>query len=319
MPQPSQQEVHIDVALTNISVAYIQKAENFIAAQVFPVVPVDKQTNKYYSYTKNDWFRDEAQKRADGAESAGSGYGLSTASYACDVFALHKDVGAQALANQDAAADLERGAVEFVTQRMLVRRELQFVADYFGTGKWATDKVGGTDFTKWSDYAGSDPTEDVEAGKETILKNTGLPANVLLLGYQTYRRLKQHPDIKEQFKYTSSDSITAAMLAVYFDIERVLVSQSVYASNVEGETAVMDFTAGKNALLCHVASNPGLLTPSAGYIFSWQGISESLGFDIGVSSQYLGTRKCWRYEAETAWDNKLVATDLGYFFSAAVA
>lgn len=319
MPQPTQSEVHVDVALTNISVAYLQSQGNFIADKVFPVVPVDKQTNKYFTFTKNDWFRDEAKPRADGTQSAGSGYGLSTASYSCDVFGFHKDVGAQALANQDAAADLERGAVEFVTQRMMVRRELQFVTDYFTTGKWATDKTGGTDFVKWSDYAGSDPTEDVEAGKEAVLQSTGFMPNTLVLGYQVYRRLKQHPDIKEQFKYTSPESLTPAMLAAYFDIERVLVSQSVYATNVEAETAAMAFTAGKNALLAYVTPTPGLLVPSAGYIFSWQGVSENLGFDIGVSSFYMPKEKAWRYEAETAWDNKLVATDLGYFLASAVA
>ena len=80
MAQPSINQVHIDAILTNISVAYMQKSENFIADKVFPVVPVDKKSDKYFTYTKNDWFRDEAQRRADATESAGSGYSLSTAS-----------------------------------------------------------------------------------------------------------------------------------------------------------------------------------------------------------------------------------------------
>ena len=55
MPQPTQNQVHVDAILTNISVAYMQKQENFIANKVFPIVPVDKQSDKYFSYTKNDW------------------------------------------------------------------------------------------------------------------------------------------------------------------------------------------------------------------------------------------------------------------------
>ena len=57
MPQPTQSQVHVDAILTNISVAYLQRAENFIADKVFPVVPVDKQSDKFFTYDKNDWLR----------------------------------------------------------------------------------------------------------------------------------------------------------------------------------------------------------------------------------------------------------------------
>ena len=63
MPQPSVNQVHIDAILTNISVAYLQNTNNFIADKVFPVIPVDKKSNLYFKYTKDDWFRDEAQRR----------------------------------------------------------------------------------------------------------------------------------------------------------------------------------------------------------------------------------------------------------------
>ena len=71
MPQPNINSVHVDAILTNISVAYLQNQDNFIADKVFPVIPVDKKSDKYFTYTKNDWFRDEAQRRAPGTESAG--------------------------------------------------------------------------------------------------------------------------------------------------------------------------------------------------------------------------------------------------------
>ena len=137
MAQPTSSAVHaVDVPLTNISTAYIQSQDNFIAGKVFPVVPVMKQRDRYYTYTKNDWFRDEAKARADGTESAGSGYGLSTSTYSCDVFAIHKDIGYQARNNADAGINLDRDATEFVTQRLLLRREIQWVSDYFTTSVW---------------------------------------------------------------------------------------------------------------------------------------------------------------------------------------
>lgn len=319
MPQPTQTDVHVDAILTNISVAYIQAESRFIASQVFPNISVQKQSDKYFTYTKNDWFRDEAQVRADGTESVGSGYGVSTASYSCDVYAFHKDIGDQARKNSDNPLSPDQDATRFVTQRMLVRKEVQWVSDYFTTGVWGTDKVGATDFTKWSDYAGSNPIDDMEAGKETILSNTGFMPNTLVMGYQVFRQLKNHPDIIDRIKYTSSQTVTPDLLARMFEVDRVLVSTAIKATNLEGETAAYAFTHGKNAWLGYVAPNPGLLTPSAGYTFAWTEVSDGMNQNVGISKFRIPELRADRIEAQMAWDNKVVATDLGYFFSAAVA
>ena len=325
MPQPTQSQVHVDAILTNISVAYLQRAENFIADKVFPVVPVDKQSDKFFKYDKNDWLRDEARVRADGTESVGSGYNITTDTYYADVFAIHKDIGDQTRANADAPINVDREAAEFVTHRLLMRRELQFVSDFMTTGKWATDVTGVSgspssgQTRQWNDYTNSDPIEDIEAGKAQILSVTGLEANTLVLGYDTFRQLKNHPDLVDRIKYTSSQTITEDMLARMFDIDRVLVSKSVKATNKEGATGAYAFSTGKTALLAHVAPNPGILTPSAGYTFTWTGVSQGLGATIGTSSFRMESLRATRVEAELAFDNKIIGTDLGYFWNSIVA
>lgn len=325
MPQPTLYQTHIDAPLTNISVAYLQSAQNFIANQVFPVVPVDKKSDKFFVYTKNDWFRDEAARRADGTESAGSGYNLTTDSYAADVWAFHKDVGDQTRANSDSPLVPDREATEFVTSRLLLRQEIQFVTDYIATGVWGTDLAGvasspsTNQFIKWSDFANSDPLEDVELGKETILSATGFMPNTLVLGYQVYRKLRNHPDLVDRIKYTSSNTITTDIMARLFDVERVLVAKAVKATNVEGGTAAYSFAYGKSALLTYSAPNPGLMTPSAGYTFAWRGVSGGLGSTVGVSRIRMEHLKADRIEGEISFANKVVAPDLGVYFSAAVA
>lgn len=321
MPQPSSAQVYIDEALTNVSTAYQQADDQFIATRVFPIVPVEKQSGKYFTYTKADWFRDEAKPRADATESAGTGYGLSTASYAADVFALHKDIGEQARANAAPQVDLERDATRFITQRMLLRMEIQFVSDVFGTGIWATDA---TPSNLWSDYTASDPIEDIETAKETILAATGREANTLVLGYQVFRKLKRHPEIIDLIKYTNSvdgRTVTPELLAAMFDVERVLIAKAIKNTAVEGETAAYSFVHGKHALLLHVADNPGLLTPSAGYTLVWRGVHQGgTGMnDIGITRFDIPEIRATRVEGQIAFDNKIVGTDLGYFFSGAVA
>ena len=43
--QPGRGDVHVDAALTNISVAFMQDASHFIAAQVFPEIPVTHRSD----------------------------------------------------------------------------------------------------------------------------------------------------------------------------------------------------------------------------------------------------------------------------------
>lgn len=319
MPQPTPRDVHIDAALTNVSIAYIQSAAAYVADRVFPNLPVEKQTDKYFTYNRGDWFRDEAAVRPPASESAGSGYRLSTDSYACDIIAFHKDVPQEVEANQDPAIDSGRDAAEYVTQVLLINRENAFASTYFTTSVWTTDKTGGTHFARWDDDANSDPLADIVAGKTTILTSTGFLPNTLLLGYPVYEALKKHPLVVERYKYTSAESITAAMLARLFEVDRVLVAAAIKNTGKEGATDAMSLILGKHALLCYSNPRPSLLTPSAGYTFTWRNMTTANGLGVRTNRIPVPLRKADRIEGEMAYDLKKVAADLGYFFNTAVS
>src|SRR5271170_4677088 len=107
MPQPVYGQVHVNQALTTVSVAYVQSADSYVADKMFPSVPVEHQSDVYYVFNKDDFYRDEAQPRADATESAGGGFNLTTQSYSATVWAWHKDVGEQVRRNQDPAVDID--------------------------------------------------------------------------------------------------------------------------------------------------------------------------------------------------------------------
>ena len=78
---------------------------------------------------------------------------------------VHKDVPWRVRNNADAAINPDRDATQFVTQRLLLRQEIQWVSDYFSTGVWGTDA---TPSNLWSSYTTSDPITDIEhRGLET--------------------------------------------------------------------------------------------------------------------------------------------------------
>jgi len=333
MPSPLYSDVHVSAALTNVSVAYFQDEKNFIADKVFPMVPVVHQTDQYFIWSLADFNRDEAQARADGVESAGSGMNLTTGTYSAKVYALHKDIGPQVRANADPAIDIDVTTTRMLMQKLLIKRDRLFVSNFMTTGVW-TGGVGGTDAVGtaggtpgtttpplWSDDANGDPFTDIQGGITNILLNTGFVPNKLVLGYKVYAALKKHPLVIDRIKYTTqpdAKDITPSLLANMFDIDEVLVSKAVYNSAAEGLAASMGFVAPSSALLCYAAPAPSLNEPSAGYTWGWQGFTglNNLGIRVNqIPMDWLGMGMV-RDECEMALDMTAVAPLLGAYFSA---
>ena len=325
MTNPTLSQVHVDAILTNTSLAYIQDADNFVANKVFPIVPVDKQSDLYFKYTKEDWFRDDAQVRADGQEAATAGYNLTTDNYFAPVYAIKKAVGDQLLANYDVPLDPLRDAARYTSQLILNKMENEFVTACVSANVWDNEYTGvsGTpssgEFKQWSDLSNSDPISDIEEAKADILSTTGFEANKLVLGYDTYRVLRNHPDIIDRVKYTGNSVPDTAYLANLFGLDEVLVAKSVKNTAKEGQTGSFDFNFGKTALLLHSADAPGLLTPSAGYNFMWRGVSDDLGLTVGTKQYRVEEKAATYVESNVAFDFKVVAPDLGAYFASAVA
>lgn len=329
MYTPTPGDVHVNTPLTQISIAYLQSQDQFVAAQVCPVIPVTKQSDRYYVYNRGDFFRDQMQRRAPGTPAASVGYRLdNTPTYFADVWAEAKPIPDQLRGNADAVLNMDRDAVEFLSQQALIRREKIFAANLFTTGKWNTDMTGvasgptASQFLQWNDPA-SNPIEDIRAGKLAIKQATGYPANTLVLSEPVWLKLVDHPDLVDRVKYGQTAgrpaTVSREALAAILELDRILVMGSIENTAAEGQTAAHSFIGGKSALLCNVAPNPGLLTPSAAYTFAWTGY-------LGAGTE--GNRiKRYRWEIiasdiveiEMAFDTKLVAPELGYFFVTATA
>ena len=328
--QPS--DVHVDTGLTMVSVAYKEAADMFLANKVFPSVPVKKQSDLIAKFDKNDWLRNQARIRAPGTESAGGGFDIDISDqYFCNVHAIHSDIPRELLANSD-LNDLTPQIAEWVVQQLLIDREVDFITNYFTTDLWAdqgtpNDATGSASSTTWpyfiyfSDGADSDPLGVIRTGKQKIHVSTGFKPNTLVVGQEVHDILALHPDIKEVIKYTQTgiaDLRGNALMAQLFGVDRYLVGESVYASNNEGETAVGAFSFGKNMLLTYVPRSAGLLIPASGYVFEWTGLN-GLGYNTSMSKWWMQNTRSWRVEGEMAYDAKLVGSDLGLFFSGAVA
>jgi hypothetical protein len=327
---PTTSDVHVNRPLTSISVAFIQKASNFVAGRAFPNVPVQKQSDAYLTYDHAYWNRDEMKLRAPATESEGNGYTIDPSNtYYCPIYAFHKDIPDPVRSNADAPINLDREATEYCTLKALIKRERIFASKYLVGGVWSYDYDGvdsspsTSEVLQWSDHA-STPIEDVWDAKEYILERTGFEPNKLILGYPVYKTLVNHPDFVDRVKYGQTPNgpaqVDLSEMAQLFKVEEVMVMKGIVDTALEGATvANHSFISGKKALLVYAPPSAGLMTPSAGYTFSWTGYLNAGPAGNRIKRFRMENLAADRVEIEMAFDMKLISADLGAFWDSIVA
>lgn len=325
MPEPSPSDLYVSRPLTNISVAYQQEQRDFIADQVFPEVPVQHQGDLYYLYNRDDWFRSIAGVRAPATETPGGGWDVSTQSYFCNVYGVHKDLDDQTRANADTAFNLDRDATLWVTTNLLIKREQLFMGTYMQTGVWGQpDQTGegsspSTNQFLQFDVAGSSPIEVITTAVLNMVKATGIKPNVLILGATVELVLMNHPEILDRIKYTERGIVTRDLLAALFGVPKLLVPMAIQNTAPKGATASFSLMSDKTMLLAYAAPNPGLMQPTAGYTFSWTGLLPGGAYSTRIKRFRMEQIESDRVEGEMAFAQAVVAPILGQFFTAVVS
>lgn len=345
MPNPSQSDLHINAPLTNVSIAYIQGNDNFIADKVFSKVKVQKQSDLYWKYSKSDWRRTDVELRAPSTESKGTGWKTTTDSYFAHVYAVHKDIDDQLRANADSNFSLDSDATKFITNQLLLKRDIDWVSKYFKTGVWGTEYTGvnsapnASQFLQWDDAASS-PVNDVSTWVTNFREINGYAPNTMVITPKVLLALKNNKDILDRIRYTQRGVITEDLIASLFGIDKLLVAWATQAIDSTDVTAPYDPVPEKNdvedqdagagykfltsngdaagALLCYSAPTPSLLTPSAGYTFTWSGYAGGNSQGIRISQFRQEAIRSDRIEGEMTYDMKVVAADMGVFINSVV-
>lgn len=330
---PTQSDLHINAPLTNVSVAYIQKADSFIGDKIFPKVQVQKQSDLYWKYSKSDWRRTDVQRRAPSTETPGVGWNVTTDSYFAHVYGVHKDIDDQLRANADSNFRLDSDATSFVTNQLLLKRDIDWAATFFRAGVWGQDFTGvgsgvpgSNEFLQWH-LATSDPISQLAGLQIDFVQQTGFKANTMVLGAQVLKALKNHPAIIDRIKYTQKGIVTTDLIATLFDVEKILVSYATVATGpqipdavAQDEAATYGFIANPNGvLLCYAPSSPSLMQPSAGYTFVWNGYLNGNAQGIRIKRFRQEAISSDRIEGEMTYDQRLISKDVGLFLANAVA
>lgn len=317
MANPLESDVHVDAAMTAMAIAW--GGQNYIWDKIAPVVPVGKQSDKYFIFDKDTLRLNEASKRAPGRPAQRGGYNLSTGAYYCDDWSIGKQTSNEALKNADGALNLDQTDTLYCTEQVNRALEIEAVASLFATSLWSADIAGVTASPTasqaifWNLYGTSSPIENVRAQCDAVQRATGLRPNRLWMGREVHSALLDHPDVVERIGNAMSLRLTTSeVLAGVFGVEQVHVGDASYNSAQEGATAVNAFISGKNALLYYAPNTPSLDVPSAFYSMRW-GNRVVLNYEDSPVGAMARVIECHDYV-----DFVLTSNALGVFFSAIV-
>jgi len=129
--------------------------------------------------------------------------------------------------------------------------------------------------------------------------------------------LVDHPDIVgrlDRGQTTGAAQANRESLAALFEVEHVHIMDAIQNTAKEGLTAAHSLIGGKHALLSYAPPTPGIMTPSAGYTFSWTGLLGNTANGMRVKRFRQDALESDRIEIDMAYDQKRVSEDLGYFF-----
>lgn len=306
MPQSNQ--IHRSRPLENISVAY--KNTRLIADMLAPKVEVVHEKDDYYVYSK-DTLSLPNTLRANGAPANEADWNVSTASYSLAEHALKHLVTDRDRGNADPAIKVDIDATEMLTEKILLRKEVDVATIVTTPSNWA-NITSLTSTLAWSaNTTLSNPITFIDTAASVIAMNAGKVPNTVVLNDPTFRAAKEHVSILERIKYTSPDSITEGMLAKLWNVNRVLVAGGIINNGQEGLADSMGWIWTDMAFVAYVEPSPGLKKPSALYQFT----KGEFGNPWKVKKWREEERSGDFVEVGTMFQNKVVASDCAYLIN----
>jgi hypothetical protein len=295
----------IKPALSNLSIAY--KNAEYIGETLLPSpAGVTKESAKYYVFDKEN-LRLTADVRAHKSASNRATFQVSTGTYQVMKHALHDLVDDNDRANAAGTGlDPEADVTMNLTDKIKLRIEFDAAALVFGTANYSTgQKAALSGNLRWDVASSADPIAQMLSGRLQVAQAVGVMPTQCVLGPQPLKAAMVNDKILDRTKYTSSQSITAEILARLFMVREVLSGETIRNTAREGDASdSLSFVWGDKAALIYTPARATLRTPSFGYNFR--------RMQRVVRSWFSNKENADVIEVEDEYDLKLVDGSAGY-------
>lgn len=298
--------VHSNAFLTNFSLMYVN--DDFIGERLMPVVPVDKRSDDYATYTKRDRLNtpdDTIGPRGtvnEVSESRGSD------NYSVRDYALQNFVSGETLANEDPVFDEMMDLLDAVLAGMSLRREMRLATKLTTAANYAGNTTTLSGANQWNSASGGDPIKNIQDGIAALWGGTGQTDIVGFTNLDGYNTLTRHPAILDLLKYTEKGLATKQQLASIFGLSDILVGAARQDTANIGQTAAYTRIWGDDFGIVRVARRPSKRSAHFGSTFRLKGdpiTTQWFDEKPGKGGGYFGKVGC-------SEDYKVVAGDAGW-------
>ncbi len=316
MPLQDPMKGHIDVALSTYAQRYTNTG--FLADQIFPRVNAGMQSGKYFIFGReNLQGASEDDVRAPGAAAKRITRSISSDTFFCPDHAVEDVIPDEERGTSD-AYDPEQESVRIMSDQLFLKHDKRTADLIAATGNYPaghTVTLSGT--SQWgSGDAAATPVDDVFSGRQKVLLATGLLPNTLVLGADVFSDLKTNDQLIERIKYTKLGGVSLQDLASLFEIERVLVWNTIQRS----DAGVNSFVFAKDVWIGYVNPAVGTRDVSFGKTFVWNTAPGTVGgFQIAKGRSVPVSRKSDEISEHFYHDEKITASEGGYIIKAAAA
>ncbi len=302
MPMSRGQARVIDPILSQVALGF--RDPEFVGTKLFPIVESPASGARIIRFGKEAFLK-YLLRRSPGAKTARVQFGYASDPIALVQDALEGQVPREWMRDASQVPNIQLGtrAVNSVMRVALRALEIEQAELAQDASKYdANHKT--TLATAWTDPA-ADIKADVDAGKAAVRASIGVEPNKLEIPYTAFQGAQNNTKVKEQFKYTSSDSISAEMLAAFLGLDEVVVGKSVYATDEDAD--FVDIWS-KAVLVYTPRTGQTIEEPSFGYTYVGEGqpLVEEAYFDKTVKS--------WIYPTEYERRPYITAVEAGFLF-----
>jgi hypothetical protein len=311
---PEARDLHIDSVLSNMSVQY--RNEDMIWREVMPEVKVNKRSDLYWKYAKENAYRIYDDKIGPKSEANEVDFAVSTDNYSVKDHALADYIAQEELDNADSPLAPESDANDFLNQCLDVIQEQRVASLAFAAATYPVgNKVQLSGTSQWSQSA-DNPIKDVQDAIEGCF----MRANTLVFGIDAWLVFRRLPEILDAVKAIAGTSLqgglaTPSAVANLFEVDRILIGRSRYITSKEGQTATFARLWGKHMAALHLkAGQNGIRSITFGKTFI-----ETQRMTMRMFDEKKGLKGSHYIKVGYNSDEKIIASDLGYFIQDAVA
>lgn len=302
MANPTLGQVHVNKPLSNLALHY--KNEAFVADRVWPKVSVDKESDVYYTFGREEINTHQNNVgvspflRAPGDPSDEFDWEADTATYKCEEYALSKPLPQRVVKQSDAPVRILQTTTKKLTQALLLGYEIrvQTVAQ--------NAALAGSTFAAgvvWSNVAGAATIlRDINTAKNNVRLSCGIEPNCILMSAGVEQDIVSWLKINSNAwydRYMQEYRIPGA----FFGLNDVIVGKAVQNTANIAQAAVYAEVWNRNVAVFYREPTPTLEALTWGYTMVAQ--------DMQVKTWWDDARASTFYEVNHIVDEELVCAN----------